>query len=152
MTGSNSRMLSSDILTEFRGRSDEVRVHPLSFSEYYSAVGGDKNEAFDDYAFYGGMPLILSRPTDAAKMNYLKALFSEVYLKDIVERKHIEHQDVLEQILDLLCSSIGSLSNPNKIADTMKSKMKVTVAANTIRAYIGHLEDAFLFRRASGMT
>ena len=145
VTGSNSRMLSSDILTEFRGRSDEVRVHPLSFSEYYSAVGGDKNEAFDDYAFYGGMPLILSRPTDAAKMNYLKALFSEVYLKDIVERKHIEHQDVLEQILDLLCSSIGSLSNPNKIADTMKSKMKVTVAANTIRAYIGHLEDAFLF-------
>ena len=145
VTGSNSRMLSSDILTEFRGRSDEVRVHPLSFSEYYSAVGGDKNEAFDDYAFYGGMPLILSRPTDAAKMNYLKALFSEVYLKDIVERKHIEHQDVLEQILDLLCSSIGSLSNPNKIADTMKSKMKVTVAANTIRAYISHLEDAFLF-------
>lgn len=145
VTGSNSRMLSSDILTEFRGRSDEVRVHPLSFSEYYSAVGGDKNEAFDDYAFYGGMPLILSRPTDAAKMNYLKALFSEVYLKDIVERKHIEHQDVLEQILDLLCSSIGSLSNPNKIADTMKSKMKVSVAANTIRAYIGHLEDAFLF-------
>lgn len=145
VTDSNSRMRSSDILTEFRGRSDEVRVHPLSFSEYYSAVGGDKHEAFDDYAFYGGMPLILSRPTDASKMNYLKALFSEVYIKDIVERKHIEHQDVLEQILDLLCSSIGSLSNPTKIADTMKSKMKVSVAANTIRAYIGHLEDAFLF-------
>ena len=145
VTGSNSKMLSSDILTEFRGRSDEIRVHPLSFAEFYSAVGGDKQDAFDNYAFYGGMPLILSRPTDAAKMNYLKALFSEVYLKDIVERKHIEHQDVLEQILDLLCSSIGSLSNPNKIADTMKSKMKVTVAANTIRAYISHLEDAFLF-------
>ena len=145
VTDSNSRMRSSDILTEFRGRSDEVRVHPLSFSEYYSAVGGDKHEAFDNYAFYGGMPLILSRPTDASKMNYLKALFSEVYIKDIVERKHIEHQDVLEQILDLLCSSIGSLSNPAKIADTMKSKMKVSVAANTIRAYIGHLEDAFLF-------
>ncbi len=89
VTGSNSRMLSSDILTEFRGRSDEIRVHPLSFSEYYSAVGGDKNEAFDDYAFYGGMPLILSRPTDTAKMNYLQSLFSEVYIKDIVERKRL---------------------------------------------------------------
>lgn len=145
VTGSNSKMLSSDILTEFRGRSDEIRVHPLSFAEYYSAVGGDKNEAFDDYAFYGGMPLILSRPNDAAKMTYLKSLFTEVYLRDIVERKKIERQDVLEQILDLLCSSIGSLTNPTKIADTLRSKQSTGVAANTIRSYIGHLEDAFLF-------
>ena len=145
VTGSNSRMLSSDILTEFRGRSDEIRVHPLSFSEYYSAVGGDKNEAFDDYAFYGGMPLILSRPNDAAKMNYLKSLFDEVYLKDIVERKKIERPDVLEQILDLLCSSIGSLSNPNKIANTLQTKQNYVGSPNTIRSYIGHLEDAFLF-------
>jgi len=145
VTGSNSKMLSSDILTEFRGRSDEIRVHPLSFAEYYSAVGGDKNEAFDDYAFYGGMPLILSRPNDAAKMSYLKSLFTEVYIKDIVERKKIERQDVLEQILDLLCSSIGSLTNPTKIADTLKSKQTVGVSANTIRSYIAHLEDAFLF-------
>lgn len=145
VTGSNSKMLSSDILTEFRGRSDEIRVHPLSFAEYYSAVGGDKNEAFDDYAFYGGMPLILSRPNDAAKMTYLKSLFTEVYIKDIVERKKIERQDVLEQILDLLCSSIGSLTNPTKIADTLRSKQTVGVAANTVRSYIGHLEDAFLF-------
>ena len=144
VTGSNSKMLSSDILTEFRGRSDEIRVHPLSFAEYYSAVGGDKNEAFDDYAFYGGMPLILSRPNDAAKMTYLKSLFTEVYIKDIVERKKIERQDVLEQILDLLCSSIGSLTNPTKIADTLRSKQTVGVAANTIRSYIMHLEDAFL--------
>ena len=138
-------MLSSDILTEFRGRSDEIRVHPLSFSEYYSAVGGDKNEAFDDYAFYGGMPLILSRPNDGAKMNYLKSLFSEVYIKDIVERKKIERQDILEQILDLLCSSIGSLTNPAKLANTLQSKQGISVSPNTIRAYIGHLEDAFLF-------
>lgn len=144
VTGSNSKMLSSDILTEFRGRSDEIRVHPLSFAEYYSAVGGDKNEAFDDYAFYGGMPLILSRPNDAAKMTYLKSLFTEVYIKDIVERKKIERQDVLEQILDLLCSSIGSLTNPTKIADTLRSKQTIGVAANTIRSYIRHLEDAFL--------
>lgn len=145
VTGSNSKMLSSDILTEFRGRSDEIRVHPLSFSEYYSAVGGDKNDAFDEYAFYGGMPLILSRPNEAAKMSYLKTLFSEVYIKDIMERKKIEHQDVLEQILDLLSSSIGSLTNPKKIADTLQSKSKANVSPNTIRAYIGHLEDAFLF-------
>ena len=148
VTGSNSKMLSSDILTEFRGRSDEIRVHPLSFAEYYSAVGGDKNEAFDEYAFYGGMPLILSRPNDATKMNYLKSLFQEVYIKDIVERKRIERQDVLEQILDLLCSSVGSLTNPTKIANTLKSKQGYSVSANTIRTYIGHLEDAFLFSKS----
>lgn len=145
VTGSNSKMLSSDILTEFRGRSDEIRMHPLSFSEYYSAVSGDKNEAFDNYAFYGGMPLILSRSTDAAKMNYLKALFTEVYIKDIVERKKIERQDVLEQIIDLLSSSIGSLTNPSRIANTLRPGQNANVAPNTIRAYIRHLEDAFLF-------
>ena len=126
VTGSNSRMLSSDILTEFRGRSDEIRVHPLRFAEYYAAVGGDKAEAFEDYAFFGGMPLILSRPDDTAKMNYLKSLF-----------------------LDLLCSSVGSLTNPNNIANALNSRQKRTgentVAANTVTAYIGHLSDAYLF-------
>lgn len=149
VTGSNSRMLSSDILTEFRGRSDEVRVHPLSFAEYYSAVGGDKYEAFDDYAFYGGMPLILSRPTDAAKMNYLQSLFSEVYLKDIVERKKIKREDVLGSVLDLLCSSIGSLTNPTGVTNALNSKQKLAgenaVAQNTVRVYMDHLSDAFLF-------
>lgn len=145
VTGSNSKMLSKDILTQFRGRSDEVRVHPLSFSEFYSAVGGDKQEAFETYAFYGGMPLILSRPSDMAKMNYLKALFSEVFLKDIIERKRIERQDVLEQILDLLCSSIGSLTNPTNIANTLRSKNQISVSVNTVKHYIDYLEDAFLF-------
>lgn len=149
VTGSNSRMLSSDILTEFRGRSDEIRVHPLSFAEYHSAVGGDKSEAFDTYAFYGGMPLILSRPTDAAKMTYLSSLFSEVYLKDIVERKHIQREDVLSSILDLLCSSIGSLTNPTRVADTINTKQKRAgenvVALNTVKSYMDHLSDAFLF-------
>ena len=145
VTGSNSKMLSSDILTEFRGRSDEIRVHPLSFSEYYSAVGGDKDDAFENYAFYGGMPLVLSRPSDNAKMKYLTSLFSEVYLKDIVERKKIERADVLEQILDLLCSSIGSLTNPTKIANTLKSKTNGSISIVTAASYIEHLEDAFLF-------
>lgn len=145
VTGSNSKMLSKDILTEFRGRSDEIRVHPLSFNEYYSAVGGDKNEAFDDYAFYGGMPLILSRTTDLAKTNYLKSLFTEVYLKDIVERKKIEREDILEQVLDLICSSIGSLTNPTKISNALNSKENAKVSQNTVKSYIDHLEDAFLF-------
>lgn len=113
--------------------------------EYYSAAGKEKNEAFEEYAFYGGMPLILSRPGDAAKMNYLKSLITEVYMKDILERKKIQHQDVLEQILDLLCSSVGSLTNPAKIANTLNSKQMKGVSSNTIRGYIGHLEDAFLF-------
>ena len=149
VTGSNSKMLSSDILTEFRGRSDEIRVHPLSFAEYYSAVGGDKQDAFDEFAFYGGMPLILSRPTDAAKMAYLKSLFSEVYLKDIVERKKIKREDVLSAILDLLCSSIGSLTNPTKVAATINTVQKRSgenvVALNTVKAYMDHLSDSFLF-------
>lgn len=149
VTGSNSKMLSSDILTEFRGRSDEIRVHPLSFSEYYSAIGGDKTDAFDEYAFFGGMPLILSRPDDTAKMNYLKSLFSEVYLKDIVERKKIKREDVLSSILNLLCSSVGSLTNPNNISNALNSKQKLsgknTVSSNTVTAYIGHLSDAYLF-------
>ena len=149
VTCSNSKMLSSDILTEFRGRSDEIRVHPLSFAEYYSAVGGDKEDAFDNFAFYGGMPLILSRPTDAAKMAYLKSLFSEVYLKDIVERKKIKREDVLSAIIDLLCSSIGSLTNPTKVAATINTMQKRSgenvVALNTVNAYMDHLSDSFLF-------
>lgn len=149
VTGSNSKMLSSDILTEFRGRSDEIRVHPLSFSEYYAAVGGDKSDAFDNYAFYGGMPLILSRPNETAKMNYLKSLFSEVYLKDIIERKKIKREDVLSATLDMLCSSIGSLTNPTNIAKSLNSRRQLsgesTVSENTVTSYIGHLSDAYLF-------
>ncbi|MBR5718431.1 MAG: ATP-binding protein [Clostridia bacterium] len=149
VTGSNSKMLSSDILTEFRGRSDEVRVHPLSFAEYYAAVGGDKTDAFDNYAFYGGMPLILSRPDDEARMAYLKALFTEVYIKDIVERKKITRVDALSDILDLLCSSVGSLTNPTNVANALNSMQKLKsadhIAPNTVKSYMGHLEDAFLF-------
>jgi hypothetical protein len=112
-------------------------------------VGGDKGEAFDDYAFFGGMPLILSRPNDGAKMNYLQSLFSEVYLKDIVERKKIKREDILASILDLLCSSVGSLTNPTNVANTINSKQKRAgegiVASNTVKAYMDHLSDAFLF-------
>lgn len=145
VTGSNSKMLSSDILTEFRGRSDEVRVRPLSFSEFYSYVGGDKSEAFDEFAFYGGLPFVLSRKDDSSKMNYLTSLFNEVYLKDIIERKKVEREDVLNMVLNLLCSSVGSLTNPNKITNTLKSREQINISVNTVNNYIHHLEDAFLF-------
>lgn len=145
VTGSNSKMLSSDILTEFRGRGDEIRIHPLTFSEIYSAVGGNKKEIFEQYAFYGGMPLVLGQKDDGAKMAYLSSLFSEVYLKDIIERKKIEYPEELAQILDLLCSSVGSLSNPTKIADTIRSRKNVKVSVNTLKKYMEYLQDAFLF-------
>lgn len=115
VTGSNSKMLSSDVLTEFRGRSDEIHVHPLTFAEYYSAVEGDKEDVFEQYAFYGGMPFVITRPDDSSKMKYLESLFSETYLKDIIERNNLMREDALENILDLLSSSIGSLTNPKKI-------------------------------------
>ena len=145
VTGSNSKMLSSDILTEFRGRGDEIRIHPLSFSEFYSAVGGDKKDAFDQYAFFGGMPLVLNQKDDGAKMAYLNSLFSELYLKDISERKKIEYPEELAQILDLLCSAIGSLTNPTKIADTILSRKKVNISSNTLKSYLEYLKDSFLF-------
>lgn len=145
VTGSNSKMLSSDILTEFRGRSDEIRIHPLTFFEFYSAIGGDKKDAFEQYAFYGGMPLVLGQKDDGSKIVYLSSLFSEVYLKDIIERKKIEHPEELAQILDLLCSSIGSLTNPTKIADTIRSRKNVKVSVNTLTKYLEYLQDAFLF-------
>lgn len=149
VTGSNSKMLSSDILTEFRGRSDEIRIHPLSFSEFYSATGGDKTEAFDNYAFYGGMPFVLSKKTDSAKMDYLKALFSTVYIKDIVDRKKIKREDILSATIDILSSSIGSLTNPTNIAASLNSRQKLkgegVVSVNTVKSYIDNLLDAYLF-------
>lgn len=144
VTGSNSKMLSSDILTEFRGRSDEVRVHPLSFSEFYSVYDGEKSDAFEEYAFYGGLPFVLSRPDESSKMEYLSRLFSEVYIKDIIERKKIEREDVLSQILNLICSSVGSLTNPKKIADTIRSKENIKISDVTVASYLKHLEDSFL--------
>ena len=148
VTGSNSQMLSSDILTQFRGRSDEIRVHPLSFKEYYNYVQGDKQSVFEAYAYYGGMPMILSRSNDRAKINYLTSLFSEVYIKDIIERKKIERVDVLEKVVDMLCSSIGSLTNPNNIASQMNNMAKMKVSQNLIASYINCLEDSYLFSQA----
>ena len=149
VTGSNSKMLSSDILTEFRDRGVEIRMHPLTFSEFYAATSGDKEDAFDEYAFYGGMPLVLSRPDDAAKMAYLRELFTQVYIKDIVERKKITRPEILSAIVDLLASSIGSLTNVSNVTNAINTRQKLSrgsqVSNNTVSSYIGHLEDAFLF-------
>ena len=148
VTGSNSKMLSKDIRTEFRGRSDEVRVHPLSFSEYFNAVGGDKIGAFEAYMRYGGMPFAATIADDADKEEYLKSLFEEVYLKDIVERKRIERPEIMAQTLDFLCSSTGSLTNANNIAKSLAKVHGLEAATNTVASYIDHLEDAYLFAEA----
>ncbi len=148
VTGSNSKMLSTDILTEFRGRGDEIRVHPLSFAEYFSAVGGDKRDALEDYLVFGGMPHAVGLKSEVAKMKYLKGLFSEVYLKDIVERRRVERVEVLDATLDLLSSAIGSLTNPNNIANVLTTKLGLTTNTNTVRTYVEYLKDAFLFSEA----
>ncbi len=148
VTGSNSKFLSSDILTQFRGRGDEVRVYPLSFSEFYSARGGDKNEAWDEYHLYGGMPALFERKTDEQKTEYLKALMSKVYLSDIVERNRVQYPDEMESMVDFLCSAIGSLTNPKKISDTLKSVKGKSISDVTAKNYLNYLTDAFLFESA----
>ena len=148
VTGSNSRFLSSDILTEFRGRGDEVRVYPLSFSEFYLAKGGDKYEAWDEYHLYGGMPALFERNNNEQKSEYLKSLMSKVYLSDIVERNHVQYPDEMDSIVDFLCSAIGSLTNPKKISDTLKSIKGKSISDVTAKNYLGYLTDAFLFDSA----
>lgn len=140
VSGSNSHMLSSDVLTQFRDRGDEIRIHPLSFSEYYAAKGGDRQSAYNDYLTFGGMPRTLSITSDRERADYLKALFTETYLRDIRERHGIDRPDVLEGIIDFISSNIGSLTNPRQIAAHFKD-----VSEGTVRTYIDHLKDAFLF-------
>ncbi|MBR6513574.1 MAG: ATP-binding protein [Clostridia bacterium] len=148
VTGSNSKLLTKDVLTAFRGRGDEVKVYPISFSEYYEFTGGDKTEAYEEYALHGGMPLTLYKNSDEEKAAYLKGLFYEVYFKDIAERYDIELPDVLEELADDLCSSVGSLTNSSKIARTLNSVKGISVAANTITSYLNYLTESFLFSNA----
>ncbi|MBR7163796.1 MAG: ATP-binding protein [Clostridia bacterium] len=148
VTGSNSKMLTKDVLTAFRGRGDEVKVYPISFREYYNHVGGDKSEVYEEYALFGGMPLVYVQKSDAAKMNYLRGLFAETYFKDIIERYDIELPEVLENLTDDLCSSVGSLTNSTKLADTLTSVKRIPVSSNTVSKYINHLTESFLFSEA----
>ncbi len=145
VTGSNSKFLSKDVMTGFRGRGDVIHVFPLSFREFYDHVGGEKAEAYEQYAMYGGMPFVLSQLSDEEKTRYLANLFTEVYLRDIVERHKIELGHILDQLTDLLCSSIGSLTNATRISNTLASAGGRKVTPETIASYIGFLTDSFLF-------
>jgi len=147
VTGSNSRFLSSDVLTEFRGRGDEVRVYPLSFAEYASAYEGEKYDAWMDYYTYGGLPLILSRKTDELKSKYLIDLCKELYLKDIEDRHNLRGDNVMAAVVNILASAVGSLTNPTKLANTFDSN-GIRVSDKTIGAYIGYLQDAFFISKA----
>lgn len=148
VTGSNSKMLTKDVLTAFRGRGDEVKVYPLSFKEYYAFLGGDKSDAYEEYALYGGMPLVLAKKSNAEKMNYLQTLFTEVYFKDIVERYDIALPDVLSELTDALCSSVGLLTNASKISNTLQTVKNIRVSATTVSSYLNYLIESFLFSNA----
>jgi len=148
VTGSNSKFLSKDVMTEFRGRGDVIHVYPLSFTEYYSHVGGEKAEAFEEYARFGGMPFVLSLHSEKKKIQYLSNLFTEVYFKDIVERYRVDLEQILGQLTDTLCSSVGSLTNANKIAKTLSSVRGKQTSSETIAKYIEYLLDSFLFAEA----
>ena len=149
VTGSNSRMLSSDILTQFRDRGDEIRVYPLSFAEFYREYKGDKRAAWQDYYTYGGMPFVTSLETHEEKSRYLKDLFDRTYIKDILERHEIKNDAaVLSILLDILASGIGSLTNPTKLSNTFKSERQIAIGSETIEKYIGYFEEAFLIEKA----
>ena len=147
VTGSNSKFLSSDIITEFRGRGDEVRVYPLTFSEFLSAYDGTKEEAWTSYMMFGGLPLILSQTTEEQKRNYLISLFNTTYLKDTIERNNINRVDVLDSLINLLSSSIGSLTNPKKISNTFISNGFKDVSINTISSYLNYLQESFIIEK-----
>lgn len=149
VTGSNSKFLSSDIITEFRGRGDQVRVMPFSFSEFASAYDGDKYEAWNEYVTYGGLPLILSKKTDEEKSQYLKDEFERTYIRDIVERNGIQRIDVLDAIVNMLASSVGSLTNPQKLYDTFRSNGEKELSVNTINSYIKNIEDSFIINKSN---
>lgn len=149
VSGSNSRFLSKDVITEFRGRGDEIYVSPLTFKEYYDASGKDFDTAWNEYIIYGGMPFVLERRTNEQKSKYLKDLFNEIYIKDIKERYGIRNDSQLETLLNIVSSSIGSLTNPSKIEHTFKSVKQETLSRNTIESYLDILEDTFLIKKTN---
>jgi predicted AAA+ superfamily ATPase len=148
VTGSNSKLLSKDISTEFRGRGDIIRVYPLSFREYLSGTKLDKRDAYDEYIMYGGMPYLTRLEDDEEKYTYLSDLFEEIYFKDIEERYSISMPGVLREMTSVLCSSVGFLTNASKLARTIQSEKHLSVSSETISAYLEYLKDAFLFAEA----
>lgn len=148
VTGSNSKFLSSDVVTEFRGRGDQIHMYPLSFAEYYSAVGGDKSDAWRDYFTYGGLPHVLLLDSHQKKASYLENLYNTVYRKDLEERERILKIREFDELAKTIASSIGSPCNPTKLSNTFKSTEKSELSAQTIRTYLGYMENAFLIKRA----
>lgn len=149
VTGSNSKMLSSDVLTQFRDRGDEIRVFPLSFAEFYDAYKGDKREAWQEYYTYGGMPMTLEMDTHERKSKYLRDLFERTYIKDIMERNKIKNdEEIMAILLDILASGIGSLTNPSKLSNTFKSERNISLAPDTIDRYLHYFEDSYLLQKA----
>lgn len=148
VTGSNSKGLSKDIATEFRGRATQIQVYPLSFKEYYSYVGGDEHKALDTYMLYGGMPRLLALEDEKDKKAYLTSLYSELYIRDIVERNGIEREDILNDILDFLASQISSLTNPTTIANTLSSMKNEKINSPLVTNYVQYIIDSFLISMA----
>ena len=144
VTGSNSKFLSKDVITEFRGRGDEVHVYPVSFREYMDVFDGDKYEGWSSYVTFGGLPLTVTMTTDEQRMAYLTGLFEETYIKDIIERNHIEKVQEINDLINILASGIGSLTNASKLEATFRSVIHSDISLNTIRTYIDHLKDAFI--------
>ena len=148
VTGSNSKFLSSDVITQFRGRGDEIRVYPLSFSEYVSVYQGSQDEAWDDYLVYGGLPLILTMEEAEDKAEYLNSLFQKVYISDIVERHNVRNKAELDELVDVLASAIGSYTNQNKLVRTFKSVKNKNISDKTIKNYTDYLIDSYLISKA----
>lgn len=148
VTGSNSKFLSTDIVTEFRGRGDEVRILPLSFSEFMSVYNGSSVQGWKEYYTYGGLPLVLAQKSEEAKMNYLKGQLKNVYLNDIIDRNRIQNEEQINAVLEILASSIGSLTNPLKLSNTFRSVANLPIADKTVSNYLACLEDAFLVDKA----
>lgn len=148
VTGSNSKFLSSDIVTEFRGRGDEIRMYPLSFSEFCSVYEGSTGKAWKDYYTFGGLPLVLLQKSDEAKMNYLSGQLSNVYMNDVIERNGIQNQTELGVLLEVVSSSIGSFINPLKLSNTFRSVSTSAISDKTIAKYLGYLQDAFILEKA----
>ena len=148
VSGSNSKFLSKDVVTEFRGRGDEIRIFPLSFAEYYAAIGGDRRTAWKDYYTYGGLPQVAQMDYEEKKMKFLLDLYELTYLKDIVERNRLRNVEGLRALIRILASGIGSSTNPKRICDTFKSVEQVSIKDNTIRDYISYLQDSFMVEEA----
>jgi len=148
VTGSNAKFLSKDVITEFRGRGDQVHIYPLSFKEFFEARNTDKMTALEEYLTYGGIPLILSMKTHEAKANFLHNLFIETYLKDIINRNNLVNNDELKELVNIISSSIGSLTNPTKLSNTFKSVKNVNLSVPTISKYLEHLTDSFLINKS----